>query len=188
MQINSGPAVIAVTGVQGAGKTTVGRLLAERFERAVFIEADALQRMIVSGGRWVTDDNGPGDPSGEAAVQLRLRLNNACLLARSFAAAGFAVVLDDIILGDRYDHLCEDIAGLPFHLVVLAPSVGIVEARDSARSKHVGGGWAAYLDAELRRTMTGRGLWIDSSEQTPEETVAAALAGLRLIESENYDS
>jgi hypothetical protein len=36
--------------------------------------------------------------------------------------------------------------------------------------------------------MTGCGLWIDSSEQTPEETVASALAGLRLIESESHDS
>jgi len=32
--------------------------------------------------------------------------------------------------------------------------------------------WARYLDSALRETMTVAGLWIDSSEQTPEETVA----------------
>lgn len=36
------PRIIAVTGVQAAGKSTVALLLAERFPRGVHIEADAL--------------------------------------------------------------------------------------------------------------------------------------------------
>lgn len=177
--------IIVVTGVQGAGKSSVGRLLAARFERGAYIEADALQRMIVSGGVWVTDDGGPGVPSGEASRQLRLRLHNACLLARSFREAGFTAVIDDIIIGDRFGHLREDLRGLPFHVVVLAPAVETVEARDAERDHTVGGGWAAYLDGELRRTMTGRGVWIDSSGQTPEETADEALRRLAegLVES-----
>lgn len=107
----------------------------------------------------------------EASAQLRLRLRNACLLARSFYAAGFTAVLDDIIIGERFNHLCEDLAGVPFLLAVLAPSVAIVEARDAARDKTVGGGWAEYLDRELRATMSGIGLWLDTSLQTPDETV-----------------
>jgi len=166
------PAIIVVTGAQAAGKTTVGRLLAERFERGAFVEADALQRMIVSGRIWVTDvADEPGRPSGEALAQLRLRLRNSCMLARSFFEEGFTVVIDDVILGERFDHLREDLAGLPFYLVVLAPSIPTVEARDAARDKTVGGGWAEYLDREFRATMSGTGLWIDSTDQTPEETV-----------------
>jgi chloramphenicol 3-O-phosphotransferase len=166
------PAIIVVTGAQGAGKTTVGRLLAARFPRGAFIEADAVQRMIVSGGQWVTDaDSEPGAPDGEAAAQLRLRLRNACLLARSFYEAGFTAVLDDIIIGERFHHLRADLAGLPFHLVVLAPEVATVEARDAGRDKTVGGGWADYLDRELRVTMSGLGLWLDTSQHTPEQTV-----------------
>ena len=162
-------AIIVVTGIQASGKSTVSRLLAQRFARGVHVEADALQRMIVSGGEGVTE---PRPPTGEAAAQLRLRLKNMCLLGRSFAGAGFTAVLDDIILGERWDQLCEDLAGAPFSVVVLAPSVAAVCRRDANRAKApLGEEWARYLDRELRATMRGSGLWVDSSGQTPGETV-----------------
>jgi chloramphenicol 3-O-phosphotransferase len=71
------------------------------------------------------------------------------------------------------DHLRQEFRGTPFHLVVLAPSGDSVIAREAARGKKtvLGPKWAHYLDHELRATMTGIGLWIDTSEQTPEETV-----------------
>jgi hypothetical protein len=112
-----------------------------------------------------------------------LRLRNACLLARSFFEAGFSVVIDEIIIGERYDHLVEDLDGLPFDLVVLAPRPEVVwKERDASRGKRVvlGEKWATYLDRELRATMAGQGVWIDNSEQTPEETVAQVLGRLGL--------
>ncbi|HZR44984.1 MAG TPA: hypothetical protein VFB12_33025 [Ktedonobacteraceae bacterium] len=163
------PALIVVTGIMAAGKSTIARLLAQRFARGVHIEADALQRMIVSGGEWVSE---PGEPHGEADVQLRLRLRNMCLLGISFFEAGFTVVLDDIILGDRWLQLQEELCSLPFSLVVLAPQIDVVQQRDLSRSKTTQGhAWAIYLDKALRTTMTGTGLWVDTSKQTPEETV-----------------
>ncbi len=169
------PAIIVVSGVQGSGKSTVARLLAERFSRAVHIEADTLQRMIVSGGEWSGE---PGEPPAEAARQLRLRLRNACLLARSFFDAGFMAVVDDIIIGERFEHLRADLAGLPFHLVVLAPDVETAIARYAAREYTVGEEWARYLDEEQRRTMAGSGLWVDSSGQTADETVEEVMSRL----------
>jgi len=165
------PAIIVITGIQGAGKSTVGRLLAGRFARGAFVEADALQRMIVSGGQWVTKSGGSGAMTAEATNQLRLRLRNSCLVARSFFEAGFTAVVDDIIIGERWDHLREDLCGQPFYVVVLAPNVATVIARDAAREKTVGAEWAGFLDGELRKTMAGVGLWIDSTRQSPEETV-----------------
>jgi chloramphenicol 3-O-phosphotransferase len=147
-----------MTGIQAAGKSTVARLLAGRFTWGVHVEADALQRMIVSGGEWV----------------LRLRLRNMCLLGKSFYDHGFSVVLDDIIIGERWDHLREELQGYPFTLVVLAPSTAVVRDRDANRGKQpLGARWAEYLDAELRKTMAGVGMWIDSANQTPDETVDA---------------
>lgn len=51
-------------------------------------------------------------------------------------------------------------------------------ARDAARGyKQVGHLWR-HLDAEMRDEMVGRGLWLDTSELTAEETVATILARL----------
>jgi predicted kinase len=171
------PGLIVVTGIMAAGKSTVGHLLAQRFAQGVHIEADVLQQMIVSGGVWVSQ---PGEPDEEEARQLLLRLKNMCLLGRSFFKAGFTVVLDDIIMGDRWHQLRAELHDIPFSLVVLAPHVDVVvQQRDMNRSKgSQGSAWAVYLDHVLRTTMTNIGLWIDTSEQTPEETVEQILQRL----------
>jgi hypothetical protein len=46
------------------------------------------------------------------------------------------------------------------------------QSEDAGRGKRVlGEKWATYLDRELRATMAGIGIWIDNSDQAPEETV-----------------
>src|SRR6185437_9796182 len=168
------PALIAITGIQAAGKSTVSHVLARRFARGVHIEADLLQHMIVSGSEQVQE---PGELQGEAARQYLLRLKHMCLLARSFFEAGFTVVLDDIMLGESWRYVQEQLQGLPCSLVVLAPRVEVVAGvRDQQRAKRpLGEAWAVYLDRAFRETMTGAGCWIDSSEQTPEATVEQIL-------------
>jgi len=161
------PTIFLLTGIPGAGKTTVARALAERFERGVHIEADALQRMVVSGGEWPK----PPGPSGEAGRQLRLRYRNAALLARSFCEHGFTAVIDDVAIGERLQDYRADLDGVPSYLVVLAPRVEVVAQRDAGRDKRVFDVWG-YLDGALRETMTGLGMWVDTSEMTVEETVA----------------
>jgi hypothetical protein len=121
--------------------------------------------------------------SPEAERQLRLRLHNACLLARSFHGAGFNVVIDEIIIGERYAHLQDELAGLPLELIVLAPRPDVVvRDRDGQRGKAnvIGDEWAAYLDTELRKTMAGIGHWFDTSDQTPEQTVGDVISRLNL--------
>jgi hypothetical protein len=149
-------------------------LLAQRFERGVHIEADLLQHMIVSGSKQV---QAPGEPQGEAARQYLLRLKHMCMLGRSFFEAGFTVVLDDIMLGESWSYVQEQLQGVSHSLVVLAPRVEVVAAvRDQQRAKRpLGEAWAVYLDRAFRETMTGAGCWIDSSKQTPEETVEQIL-------------
>lgn len=170
------PVIIVITGVMAAGKSTVARRLAGRFARGVHIEADALHRLIVSGRASV---RAPGTPRGEAARQLRLRLRQLGVLGRTFCEAGFTVVLDDLILGERWVQLREELRGLPVALVVLAPRVEVVVQRDADRAQPTqGAAWAQYLDARLRATMAETGVWIDNSAQTPDETVAEILRQL----------
>lgn len=161
-----GPTLFVISGTQGAGKSTVARLLAGRFERGARVSADALQRMIVAGGRWPEGRT----MSPEAEQQLRLRLKHACLLGRSFVSAGITAVLDDIVIGDRLDHLVEELAGSRFVLVMLTPRAEVVRAREASRGTMLWEQWE-WLD-EVIRTGTRRiGLWLDTSELTPEETV-----------------
>lgn len=171
--MNEQQRLIVITGVQASGKTTVARALAKRFPRSVHIEADQLQRMILSGGVWPTK---PEELEEEASAQLRLRLKNMCLLGRSFFDEGFTVVMDEIIIGDRWYHLQDEMTGYAFSLFVLAPSIDKVIQRDHARDKHtLGKEWAHYLDTQLRDTMADKGSWLDTSHQTVEEVVKEIL-------------
>jgi tRNA uridine 5-carbamoylmethylation protein Kti12 len=160
-----------VTGIPGAGKTTVSAALARRFRRAAHIEADLLQEMIVSGGRW------PGpEPDEEADDQLALRARNAAVLANAFAASSFVPVIDDVVVGPTRLALYRDRVEVPtLHVIVLAPPLEVALARDDARGyKRVGRTWA-HLDAYQRRELGGIGIWIDTGTLDVDETVDEVL-------------
>jgi hypothetical protein len=68
----------------------------------------------------------------------------------------------------------------PLYLIVLAPTPEAVAAREADRSKNgYGGPWTVdILDDVLRRGTPRRGLWLDTSCQTPDQTVDQILADL----------
>jgi len=167
--------VLVITGVMASGKSTVAQLLAERLPRAVHVRGDVFRRMLVSGRRELVPR---GDE--EAVEQLRLRYRVSASTADLYAAAGWTAIVQDVVLGENLRPYLDAIRARPLHLVVLAPSPEAVAAREAARAKTGYGSWTVGgLDHVLRDQTPRLGLWIDTSDQTPEETVDAILDGLK---------
>src|SRR4030095_8881895 len=82
-----------ITGIPGAGKSTTARRLAEQFDRSVLLCGDEIQEFILR-GKVSPDD----EPRAESRRQMALNVRHQCLLARSFAEAGFTVVIDYVVV------------------------------------------------------------------------------------------
>lgn len=165
-------AVFLLTGPSAAGKTTVSRLLAMRFTRAACLEGDVFRRSIVSGRKEMAPD-----PSVEAVAQLRLRYRLASAAVDTYHAAGFTVVLEDVVAGQLLSECIDLIQSRPLHVVVLMPSLEAVVEREAARGTV---GYTQFSVEELHRGFADEtprvGLWVDSSSLTPERTVEEILA------------
>jgi adenylylsulfate kinase-like enzyme len=161
-------AVYLITGPMAAGKSTVAGQLASRFGRGVHIDGDVFRRNIVSGRVEMTPE-----PAADALAQLRLRYRLAAATADAYCEAGFVVALEDVVVGPLFDEYRAMIRREPCHVIVLAPSIETVAAREQARAaKGYLGGWTveAHYD-EFVATTPRLGLWLDTSDQTPDQTV-----------------
>lgn len=174
------PAVVVVSGIQAAGKTTVGRMLAERLPRAAFVDGDVLARMVVAGHEPMS-----GQASASAVRQLFLRYRQAALLADTFWNAGFTAVVADNIYGeDDLLWFIEQLQARPVILAMLVPQTRAVVERELSRASGAYRGWmgdggleAAVAQFQSFIVETPRiGLWLDTTGQTPDETVNTILS------------
>ena len=161
-----------ITGVQAAGKSTVAQALAERLPGpSVHVHGDQFRRWIVSGRLDMTPDAGP-----EAVEQLRLRYRLTAATCDLYAAAGFSVVAQDVVLGPHLRFVVDTLRCRPLHVVVLAPRAEIVAERERLRAKDSYDTWTIeLLDRGLRQDTPRLGLWLDTSDDTVDETVDAIL-------------
>ena len=163
-----------ITGAMAAGKSTVAELLARRLPRSVHIRGDAYRTMIVSGRADMTPN-----PTPSAIAQLHLRYDLTALTADRYAEEGFDAIVQDVIIGSELAEFVKRIGSPDRYLVVLSPSVSVIEWREEQRAK---AGYVHFspgaLDDVLRRETAKIGYWLDSSAQTPDETVDDILANL----------
>lgn len=171
--------VVLITGISAAGKSTIGDLLARRFERSVHVRGDVFRRMVVAGREEMA-----AAASDEARRQLRLRYRLGATVADAYHDAGFSVVVQDVVLGPVLAEYVESIRSRPLVVVVLAPRADVILRREAERAKdayRLGSHSVADLDAALRSETPRIGMWIDTSDQTPDQTVDAIVArGLEL--------
>jgi cytidylate kinase len=166
------PAVILVTGIQAAGKSTVAQLLAERLPQSVHVRGDLFRRMIINGRADMTPD-----PSSEAVRQLRLRYQLAAMVSDAYFQAGFTVIVQDVILGPHLAEMTAMIRSRPLLIIVLAPQISAIADREKNRGKTAYGTWAIrQLDDMLRHQTPRLGLWLDTSRQTAAETADEVLS------------
>ncbi|WP_329242248.1 AAA family ATPase [Actinoallomurus sp. NBC_01490] len=164
-------AVILITGIQAAGKSTVAQVLAERLPRSVHVRGDVFRRMVVNGRADMTPD-----PSDEAVRQLRLRHRLTAAACDEYFREGFTVIAQDVVIGDHLTEMIHMIRQRPLLVVVLAPRPEAIAAREAARDKNAYDQWTIDLLDDGLRTRTPRlGLWLDTSAQTPDETAEEIL-------------
>lgn len=172
MSLDTRRGIFLITGAQAAGKSTVGRMLAERFDRGAFVEGDLMWKLIVSGN----EDMSGVDPTHEQIRQLTLRYRNGALLADSLFENGFTAVHSDIVMEHGIAQYVAMVRNRPLYVVMLRPSVEAVVARERGRGTNAYRDWPSIeegVDAfyEWIDNTDRVGLWVDSSDQTPDETV-----------------
>jgi len=104
--------------------------LLRRFPFGIHLPVDDLREWVISGiahpvPLWTE----------ETGRQFRLAREAAADIARRYALAGFAVVIDDVIApSDAQALLLDPLAGHPVHTVLLSPDLEVAIARNTART------------------------------------------------------
>lgn len=170
-QPRHGQAVLLITGIQAAGKSTIAAGVAERLARSVHVRGDTFRRMVVNGRADMS-----ADPSAEAVEQLRLRHRLTAETADAYFRAGFTAVAQDVILGPHLLYTVQAIRSRPLLVVVLAPAPDAVASREASRDKSAYGRVEIDgLNRVLHEQTPRLGLWLDTTNHSPEETVDEVL-------------
>lgn len=163
--------ILLLTGPPAAGKSTLGPLLGQQMTRCAVIDVDWLRKMVVQPhiAPW----------RGQAGLdQLQLGVQNACAVARNCVAAGFAVVILDVLTNETAQLYRAHLADLGCQIVLLLPSLATAVQRNRDRGQFLTDdevellyGWQAALTDYDQR--------IDNSA-LPVETLVQQLQPLLL--------
>jgi deoxyadenosine/deoxycytidine kinase len=165
-----------ITGMAGAGKSTVGRLVAKHFPKSLFIQVDELREKVIKG--YARPENGVF--TEEVIQQFQMARSTAIYMARLYADHGLDVVIDDVCVPSNFVEQYAALFKIPeVHRVLLYPKAATVIERIKQRGgpfEHIQHVPVIY---NFLDTMSKDG-WIvlDSSEWTIEQTVKEVLSNI----------
>lgn len=159
---------VIVTGMPGAGKTTITSLAARLIPRAAQVSGDDVNVMIRSGSVWFM-----GQPTEEALRQDELCNRNMCSLANNFIDFGFTVLMDTVLADhSELDFFIALMSPRPVRLVVLDPGIEVCKSRNAGRDPEARFEFDGYerLEADMKREYGDDGWWLDTSAMTADQT------------------
>lgn len=173
--------IVLVTGPPGAGKSTVGRLVAEAFARSVFIEADIVRESIVGG--FVQP--GPDMFRDEGVQQFALQREIVVHWALRKAEAGYVPIVDDAPI-PPHGHFEQQYAGLLTlpHVwpIILRADADVVRERIRARRGQFDDILVSVVDDALGHLDDlDQELWftVDTTALSVEDAAAAIVTHVR---------
>lgn len=151
--------ILFLNGPINAGKTTVGRELTARLERAAHVEVDDLHGFL-------TDV-----PLAEAVP---ISLENAVSVTENLAERGFDVVVTYPLSEADFEYLATHLSHLETEIYAVTLSPPLAVARSDRGDRELDD-WERERITELYERGVHRpdfGVRIDNADQSPEETVA----------------
>jgi chloramphenicol 3-O-phosphotransferase len=117
-----------ISGIPGAGKTTIARALCASYAKAIHIPVDDLREFVVTGHA------SPIEWTEETTRQFALARGSAARMAADYSDEEFAVVIDDVVREEDVDQFTRHLAGRPLTKVALIPSLDVAIARNRDRT------------------------------------------------------
>jgi deoxyadenosine/deoxycytidine kinase len=166
--------IIFITGMAGAGKSTVGRMLARHFQKSLFIQVDELREKVVKG--YARPQGGIF--TEEVMQQFQMARSTAIYMARLYADHGLDVVIDDVCVPPNFVEQYAALFEIPgVHRVLLYPRESVVIERITKRGgplEHIP--YVPVIYNQLDSMSKDDWIVLDSSEWTIEQTVNEILS------------
>jgi predicted ATPase len=168
----AGSPIWLVSGVPGSGKTSVALELCRRYPKAVHLPVDDLRELVRSGLA------SPLNWTEETDLQFALARRSAARMARDYADAGFAAVIDDVVQEADMDQITPHLGQYRPRKVLLLPTLTAIKERNRRRTNKNFD--AAVLDPVATRLYptliegcrpSNGWMVIDSTHLTLEQTV-----------------